>query len=277
MGIDLEVNTTTELSKRGDGIIVHAEGGLGKSTFLVNAVNKSSNGLLVRCGIDGISKLGIPVKMYNRVIGNGDVGEQGVQGWNDFQDVLKAIYLSKKPYDMVAFDELDSLITGDLHSFITDKYYREPDGSLNTVKANAYGGSWLKEAMGEVAKVRKMFIMIQEKGTSIYISMHSQAVTFKHPAQPENYKRMTLDIPSRDDTNIRGLLVGWADYVLYGMLDTIMKDDKPTGDKRILKTKLNSAYDAKQRGNILGSLPETILFDYSVFKSLITSKEKEAK
>lgn len=264
--INFKEKTTMKMPKRASGGIIYSEGGMGKTTFLSDAVNSYKNGLLFLVGHNGTGTLDKPCNTYNEILcSSSDISGQ-IADFSAFQDVLKSIYLSPDPFDIVAFDELDNMIRNSLYYFIVNSYYRNKNNELDFEKANGWGGSWIKEAAIEINKIIKIFEMIQNRGTRILISLHSQNIRFKDPMATDDYKKFVFDIPNRDDVNLREAFINWADYVLFGTLDVTISDkNRAEGNRRVLKTDKDASYAAKNRYG----LPQQIEFKFSTFKELI--------
>lgn len=264
----IKLKAVTEVVTKPAGIILHAKAGTGKSTFLIEAVNDSSNGILFQCGEDSLGDLGVAVPHYPEVIGSGTTYQEYITGWSQFLEILHALVVEDHGYKTVAFDNIDNIINNNLDAFVTNKYYND-----DISKANAWGGDKLKEMYSELSRVIKAFEMLQSKGISVFVSTHSQTIKAKDP-RVEEYKRWSFNVPAREDYNLRNLLLNWSSACLFGTIDVkVGKDGKATGNKHVLMTKEDAAYDAKSRY----SIPDKIEFKYAAFKEEIQKSLKGTK
>lgn len=261
----LEVSTKVE--QKPAGILLHARSGLGKTTMVGNFIKNSAKGILFQCGEDGLSDLDSKwaegITHYSKILGDGATLDTMADGWLEFMDILKYLMAKDHGYVNIGFDSFDNLVNNNLDAYVIREYY---GGS--TKDANAWGGAKLKEMYSELSKVVKAFEYLQKKkGISIFITLHSQPVNFRDPSVPD-YKKWSLAIPSREDYNLRSLLINWASVAMFGTLDVEVEDKKATGSKRVLRTVENASWEAKCRYKI----PETIDFTFDSFKQAIIEK-----
>lgn len=255
-----ELKTTKTITRKPEGILIYSKSGLGKTTFLAEAILNSKNGILFQCGEDGLSDITdkriTSVNKYHEVLGMGTTQDELINGWNFFKDgILKFLMLNKDIPDVVAFDGFDNLIINNLDNKILKEDYKN-----NKEKANGWGGAKCVEMDEELAMIIKAFEYIQNRGTSIYISCHSQIVTMHDPNQPD-YGHWTINLPDRKDVNLRNRLINWSSATLFGTREVELDGRKIINDQKVLKTKEAAGYDAKCRY----SIPETIPFEYKVF------------
>jgi len=273
----MKLTTTKTLSPKPEGIIIYSKSGLGKTSFLVDAVNDAKNGILFQCGEDGISDLidrntnkPVEVPHYPEVIGASGNEEQKVKDWQEFKDILTEIINGDYKYDRVGFDNLDNIINNNLTAFILDTYYKDQTGVINTKEAFGWGGAYLKEAYGELSRIVKAFEMIQSMGISVYVSLHGQSVKEKDP-RSENYDKYSFEVPARADYNLRNLLINWSSATFFGTIDATVDKGKAKGTNRVLMTSIDVAYDAKNRY----SLPDKMTFEYKSFKELLAKRKEK--
>lgn len=251
------------------GLILHAKGGLGKTTFGAEAVLDAKNGIMFQCGEDGLSDLTDKrikaVPRYTDILGMGSNTKELADTWIFFkEELIRYLMIKDHGYDLLFFDNFDNLIVNNLNWYVIQNFYKSNEGD-----ANSWGGKKLHEMDSELSLIIKAFEYLQKKGISIILSTHSQQVNVRDPSV-EDYKRWSLNLPGKEGANLRDRLIYWSSATLFGTLDIEVDNKKATGNKRVLKTKINPAYDAKCRFNI----PETIDFDYKVFKAEIDKSKQ---
>lgn len=263
---------STKSTQKPMGGVLYALSGLGKTTFLGDYIRDAENGLLFQCGEDGLSDLdtswsdGIP--HYEDVLGDGSTPDELADGWIQFRELLKFLMIGEHDLTHIAFDSFDNIINNNLDAFVVREYY-----GGNNKEANGWGGAKTKEMYAELALIIKAFEYLQKKrGMSVLLSMHSQAVNFRDPATPD-YKKWSLAIPSREDFNLRSLIINWASVVMFGTLDVDVDNKKGSGNKRVLKTQVDASWDAKSRY----VLPANLNFKYEDFKKAIVTSLKGSK
>lgn len=268
---NLDVKMGTE--QKPAGIVVYARSGLGKTTMIGEFIKKAKKGILFQCGEDGLSDLDTSwtkdIPHYPKILGAGTTSDEMADSWKFFkEDILKFLMLKDHGFTHVGFDSFDNLINNNLDAYVVREYYKG-----NIKEANAWGGAKLKEMYSELALVIKAFEYLQsKKGISIFLTMHAQPTNFRDPSVPD-YKKWSLSIPSREDYNLRSLIINWSSATMFGTLDVDVEGKKATGNKHILKTIEDASWEAKCRYKI----PETIGFDYESFKKAIENSRKDTK
>jgi hypothetical protein len=242
---------TTENEKRADCIVIHAIGGVGKTSLLAEAV-KTEGGIFLRVGEDGLSPLGLSdVPRYPDVINS----------WTQLQDVLRDLIVEKHDFKLVAIDSLDMIVPA-LDEYVVEKFY-----SGDADKANAYKAKYA-QYYSEFQKILKAFEILRSRGITVLVSCHSVIVNHRDPST-EAFKRWEMNLPGGEKTSLANLLFDFSDYCLFGSFDVTVKDNRGVGgDRRVLSTRWTPAFDAKRRYNI----PDKILFDWTTFKSVTVKK-----
>jgi len=264
MAFDLS-NVTSDNAKRAHCTVVHSPGGVGKTTFGVNAC-LAKNGLMI-LSEDGLSPLnieGIPRVFVSRW---GTLDKEGYK--NDgysFQDVLLSLMTKEHKHKVIVIDTMDALIPA-LDSYVVYKYY---NGDIE--KADAYKSKYL-EYISEMSKVLKSFMVLQEKDIEVIVLIHSMIADHRDPSA-ENFKRWELNLPGGAKTSLADLLYNYADNCLFANYDVVVSDGKGSGNSRVAFTEWNAAYEAKNRYN----LPYKFAFDkkdsYKIFTELIKSNKE---
>jgi hypothetical protein len=268
MTISIAKNVTTALMPRGTHIVIGSIGGVGKTTFGATAT-KAEKGLMLLTGEDGLSPLNI-TDVPHIPIGcnvNSDNIDEVASAYSDYLDVLKQLITEKHEYRLIVQDPLSSLISSCFESYVVKKYY---NGDFN--KANAYGAKY-QEYQTEFNKLIESYKIILNKGINIITTCHCNPIDYKDPST-ESYKKWELTLPLGNKVNLAATLFNHADAVFFGCYEVTVKDHKATGGvKRILRTAPSASYTVKNMRLPNGqSLPDPILFDYSIFKTLSQKK-----
>lgn len=262
------------------GLVLYARSGLGKTTFMGNAIKAAPNGILFQCGENGLADLDPrwtkDVPHYPNILGDyfepkeGETPdsinalsaqEKAIRSWHFFKDdVLKFLMVGDHKFTHVGFDNFDNLINNNLDAYVVKQYYNN-----NLASANSYGGSKLREMYTELSMVIKAFEYLQKRGITVYVSTHAQATNFKDPSNPD-YKKWSLSVPAREDNNLRTLLINWSSATLFGTQEVEVEKKKATGGQHVLKTKDDASWEAKCRY----SIDESIDFSFDSFKEAVT-------
>jgi len=101
---------------------------------------------------------------------------------------------------------------------------------------------------------------LRDNGVNVIINLHQSPIEVPNPAG-EDYQQFQPAILGKDEksrTNIRGNLVGWADYVLYIGFDRAVNEDgkAKVGGSRTIYTQERGGFLAKSRTKI----PATIAY-----------------
>ena len=262
MALDYLVTKNEEHPKK---IVVHALGGVGKSTFGVHAA-KDNKGLII-LGEDGIDEIkdadGIPrvaptVWDYSTIQAERDA--EIASGVKSFKGVLKDLMVEDHKFGSLTIDTLDAFMPR-LDAWVVKNNYA---GDFK--KADAYKTKY-NDYVREMNAVLLAFDYLNKKrNMEIIVLVHSVVNNHRDPSS-EAWKRWELNLPGGDKTSLGAMVYDWATTVLYGAYD-IQGDNKTTD--RVAYTKWTPTYDAKDH---LG-LPDKIKFDYKSFKKLITGGKK---
>jgi hypothetical protein len=263
-------NASTSIPPRGRHLVVHAIGGVGKTTMAINAA-KANNGFMIITGEDGVSPLGITPLPSNVMIGcnlqPGDL-DGCVNAWRDYQNILKELITEKHDYKLIVQDPLSSMVNGPIfEGYIVKTFY---GGDYN--KANSYMAKYA-EYQTEFNKIIEAYKIILSKGIDIITFSHSVVMDFKDPST-ESYKKWEIALPAGNKMNLSSSLFNHADGVFFGCYDVTVIEGKAIGNKRILRTTPQASYTAKNMRLPAGkAFPEQILFDYNTYKTLLEKKE----
>jgi len=247
---DFSLTSVTKTNKQTpDRITVHSLGGIGKTTFGIEAC-AANNGIFI-LGEDGLDKLGSDVARF-----------PVCQTWADFKAALKTLMTEKHDYKTVVIDTIDALIPA-LDTFVVNEFYGGDEK-----KADAYKSKY-NEYMREFNKILKALDILNERGMEIITLSHTVVETHRDPAS-EAWQRWTPNLPGGMKTSLSNLLYDWSDVVLYATYDVTVDDKKRgKGGSRVAHTEWNPAWDAKNRY----SLPEKISFSYKALKELINKRK----
>lgn len=256
---ELEVKKGVESGPSGN--IIYARSGMGKTTFLGDYIKDADNGIFFQCGENSLRDLNPEwtkdIPNYAKILGGGATLDEMSDKWLEFKEILKFLIMKDHGYTDIAFDSFDNLISDNLAAYVNKTYY-----GGNIAKANAYGGSNLKEMYQELSWITQAFRYLQDKkGITIFLSMHAQTINFRDPSEPD-YKKWSLSIPAREDYNLRSLLINWSSNTFFGTMEVDVDNKKATGGKHILKTNDGVAWEAKRRF----AFPDIIDFTYAAFK-----------
>lgn len=278
----MEVKSKIGIVSKPMGLVLYAQSGLGKTTFLGDMIKSSKNGILFQCGENALGDLNkewaSSIPHYENVLGdyyelrageddsNWSDDQKAARGWEWFKDdLIKYLMLNDHGFTNIAFDSFDNLINRNLDAYVTLKHYQG-----NVKKANEFGGAKLKEMYSELTTIIHAFEYIQKRGISISLSFHAQSINFKDPANPD-YKKWSLGIPAREDYNLRNLFINWSSVTLFGTKEIDVEKKKATGGKHVIKSKDDVAYEAKCRYDI----PETLEFNCESFKQAVVASTKK--
>lgn len=235
---------TKENTKKGRGIVVHGTGGVGKSTLAVDAC-LAENGIMI-LGEDGISEMGTDVTRTPLV-----------KSWTEFQDIIVAIAKEDHDYSVVAIDTIDSLVSM-LDDYVVTEYY---GGDVKS--ANAYKAKY-SEMKTEFIKLLNALEAIKNRNIDVVIICHSIIDTCRNP-DDEAFQRWGLNLPGGAKTSLASLLYDWSDYCFFARRDVTVTDGRASGERRVLMTQWNAAWDAKSRKEV----PNKILLSWESLKGAL--------
>lgn len=244
-------------------IVVHALGGVGKSTFGINAA-KENNGIII-LGEDGINKLkeaeGIPrveVEDWDYSTNNEEREAELTKNKVVFKKVLKDLMLEKHDYKCLVIDTLDAFIPR------LDKWVVKNNYGGDPKKADAYKTKFNDYVREMCSILAALDYLNKKRGMEIVVLVHSIVNNHRDPSS-EAWKRWELNLPGGDKTSLGSALYDWADLVLYASYD--VQGDTKTKE-RVAYTEWSPIYDAKNRFG----MPEKVVFDYKNIKKQIGGK-----
>jgi hypothetical protein len=233
-------------------VLVHGEPGLGKTTFA--------------------SKFPDPIFVCAESFGTDELvvarWPDPITCWNDVLDVPRRLTLEEHGHKTLVIDKID-----DLEPFVfAEVIGREGKNAANIEEV---GGGWNKGVKAAIDYWRiflaELERMVSARRMNVVLVSHSTRRTRKDP-QTENYDRWEPNISQPS----AGLLVGWCKEVLFAQEEAVAVklDGKLAKAKgvstgvRVLRTKYNAAYDAKNRH----SLPDPLPLDYGAFAEAMKTK-----
>lgn len=184
------------------------------------------------------------------------------QSWKDVQTLINELLTQQHDYQSLVFDTMDwiePLIWRHLlERDSNEKTELNPTGKkLTSIESYGYGKGYINS----MEQMRELLIALDHlqtrRGMHIVILMHSQVKKFDNPSG-DNFDRW---VPKMHERCSR-LVIEWCENVLFGYFEIAthkddIKDRKAKGTstgRRILGTRHNAMYDAKNRFN----LPDTV-------------------
>jgi len=257
---------TTKNIVRPPRVVVHGCGGVGKTTFGIQAC-KQNNGIFIQIE-DGLDSLGANnIARFPRITKWGRTSEsEDTTGQFVFYDALKSLVSENHDYKTVVIDTIDSGVPM-LDEFVVETYYNGDAKKADAYK-NKYG-----DYVREMSKVLKAMDILSSKGIMPIVLSHSVVENHKDPST-ESYKRWEMHLPGGDKTSLGDMLYNWADIVLFATFDVVVDTNRHgTGGNRVAYTEWSPAYDAKNRYG----LPNKIQFDYNTMMSFVNKSIEPTK
>ena len=255
---------TSKNEKVANRIVVHALGGVGKSTYGVHAA-KAKSGMFI-LGEEGLDKLpeadGVPrvaPDVWDYSTDQVDRDMELSQGVKSFKAILKDLMVEEHDRKCLVIDTIDAFIPK-LDAWVVKNNY---GGDFK--KADAYKSKY-NDYVREINSVLLAFnYLAKKKQMEIIILAHSVVSNHKDPSS-EAWKRWEINLPGGDKTSLGALVYDWADAVLYAAYD-VQGENK--SKERVVYTEWNPVYDAKNRFG----LPEKIEFDFKKIDKLLGGKK----
>lgn len=143
-------------------------------------------------------------------------------------------------------------------SHILETIPKEKGGKAKTLNdyGYSYGNVYLYDHVNLVLGACNA---LRDKGVNIIINLHQSPVEVPNPAGVD-YQQFQPAILGKDDksrTNIRGVVIGWSDYVFYVAFDRDVNDDGKArvSGSRTIYTQERGGFYAKSRTRIKASMP----------------------
>ncbi len=241
MGFSLK-SITTKNTERGKCIVIHGEGGVGKTTLAAD-IAKDRGGLFVMgedgLNVEGVSRTGV------------------IESWGEFQEALEEIALSDHEFKTIVIDTIDAMIPL-LYSYVVETYYEGDEGKAGAFKA------YYQQQYQEFDSVLRAFKLMQSKGIDVVVLCHTSTTNHKAP-DSEPFNRYEMNLPGGTKTSLAEALYNYADFVLFARFNDIVTEGRGKGGDRVLMTRRNPAWDAKSRKDV----PEKLTLSYEAYKKFI--------
>jgi len=247
--------------------VLHAVEGFGKTSLAAKMpkpiflMSKGETGLLTLIG-SGLLPTDIP-------------RFEETQDWLTFIEQLKALRDQEHSHKTLVLDALNGFERLNHEHVCATEYGGEWGDKGFTSYMRGYEvslGSW-REMLNLLDDIRAQKKMI------IFALCHTKVKPFKNPEGPD-YDRYTADMHEKT----WGLTHKWADAVLFGNFETVVRDENAKKSKasmaaqsRILYTERRAAWDAKNRNGLapeidLGNSPDEA---FQAFKLAISTRKPE--
>ena len=256
MAISLASISKTTRNSLPPRVVVHGAQKVGKSTFAAGAFSPIF--IALEDGLSGLEG----VAAFN--------GGQPLKTYAEVDQAMLSLYSEKHEFGTVVVDSTDWLEPL-IWRHVCDKNgwasIEDPGYGRGYVEANAV---W-REFLGKLNALRV------ERGMAVILIAHSAVKNFKAP-DSEAYDRYELKMQK----GALGLIVEWADAILYAADETAIKKEKTTGDnvrargistgRRIMHTNPKPAFIAGNRY----ALPEVLPLEWGALVSAMTPAAAKA-
>lgn len=168
-----------------------------------------------------------------------------VRSWKELLEALAEVAKGEHKFKTIVVDTVDNMYRL-CTEHILEGQQIEHESDLG------YGKAW--------ALVRNEFHRVLTKMArlpyGLYLVSHALQVEIDTRTGKQTRYQPTLPGKARE------IVVALADLILYCDIEPILKDGKPDGYRRIMRTKNSPYYEA---GDRTGKLPETIALDFGEF------------
>ena len=242
--------TTTDHPPR---LVIYGAGGIGKSSFASSAPDTLF--FDIEKGLDGIES-----------------SKVNIDTWQDVMEAITALHEQDHSFKTLVVDSADWL------ERIIHKQVASEAGKP-TIEEIGYGAGY-KIALDFWSQfLQGMNSLRDNKGMTIIFIAHDQIKRYNDPTT-DSYDRYSLKM---HDT-ASAMVFEWADAVMFarkkiriekedGGFNKEIKKAKAVGDLRVLQTRDNPAYMAKNRASL--NLPEEIPLSWDAFVSAIGQGESK--
>jgi hypothetical protein len=226
------------------------ESGIGKTTICARSPSP-----IIDCSEDGL--IGEGFKSANH---------HSPKDWNEQLEFVTWLYNTNHNYKTFALDTIDWM-EPDLFRYVCGR-----DGKGN-IEEYGYGKGY-EVALDEYRRFVNILDKLNvQKNMNIIITAHTQIKSFNNPIG-DNYDRYEM----KTSKKIASFTSEWADCMFFAKNETFTNKDSKKGkakavstDRRIVYTRRNAAYDAKNRYG----LPETMPLDINIIMDRISKINTE--
>jgi hypothetical protein len=241
MAISLASISRTQRNSLPPRVVIHGAQKIGKSTFAAGAYNPIF--LPLEDGLDGIETNSFPL----------------LRSYKEVEDALTSLYAEKHEFGTAVIDSTDWLEP------LIWQHVCEKNGWAS-IETPGYGRGYIEANATWRTFLDKLNTLRVERGMAIILIAHSAVKRFEAP-DSEAFDRYELKMQK----GALGLVVEWADAILFAQEEAAIKKEKAGGDsirtraistgRRIMNTNAKPAFIAGNRYN----LPDVLPLDWNAF------------
>lgn len=255
MAISLASISRTTRNALPPRVVIHGAQKIGKSTFAAGSFNPIFIPLE-----DGLS--GIETSAFN--------GGAPLRSYDEVDQALTSLYVETHEFGTVVVDSTDWL-----EPLIWDHVCKK--NGWASIESPGYGKGYVEAANVWREFLDKLNTLRIERGMAVILIAHSAVKRFEAP-DTEAYDRYELKMQK----SALGLIVEWADAILFAQDETAIKKEKTSGDnvraralstgRRIMNTTAKPSFIA---GNRYG-LPEVLDLNWSALMGAMSPAAQAA-
>lgn len=252
MAISLSSISKTTRNSLPPRVVIHGAQKVGKSTFAAGSFNPIF--LPLEDGLSGIETNSFPL----------------LQTYAEVEAALLSLYSEQHEFGTVVVDSTDWLEPL-IWRHVCDKNQWE------SIETPGYGRGYVEANAVWREFLDKLNTLRMEKGMAIILIAHSAVKNFKAP-DSEAFDRYELKMQK----GALGLIVEWADAILFAQEETAIKKEKTQGDnvrargistgRRIMHTNAKPAFIAGNRYN----LPDVLPLEWSALVNAMAPQQQAA-